>query len=133
MSKHTEGPWFFELHDIPLKDGKQLISIQSREKFNPDDEDDDPTIAGIWSLDPVDFSNAALMAQSPDLLKALEWALPLAKLAMEAHRMDRLKCGHNDIVGKYKSGQTWAGIYQSEIDEIEFADLVIAKAKGLAK
>jgi len=71
MSKHTPGPWFHEVHELPLNNGK-VISIQTRKTFDADEEDDDPTLAGIYSLDPVDFANASLIAAAPDLLEALE-------------------------------------------------------------
>lgn len=32
-----------------------------------------------------------------ELEKALRWALPLAQLALESSRLDRLRCGHHDI------------------------------------
>jgi len=70
-AKHTPGPWFAEVHDLPLGKGK-VISIQTREKFDTSDDDDDPTLAGIYSVDPVDFANAGLIAASPELLAALK-------------------------------------------------------------
>ncbi len=76
-------------------------------------------------------ANANLIAAAPELLEALQWALPLAKIAMDTHRMERIKCGHVDINGTYKNGETWAGIYQKEVDEIESAQAAIAKALGL--
>lgn len=57
--------------------------------------------------------------QIAELVDALKWALPLAERAIDDHRMERLRCGHNDITGTYKNGQTWVGIYQSEVDQIE--------------
>ena len=74
-------------------------------------------------------NDAHLMAAAPDLLEALAWALPLAKIAMEDHRMGRLRAGH-DMTGTYKSGETWVGIYQDEIDKIEYAEYSLAKARG---
>lgn len=77
-----------------------------------------------------DQANAKLIAAAPELLEALQWALPLAKIAMDTHRMERIKCGHMDINGTYKNGETWVGIYQKEVDEIESAQAAIAKALG---
>lgn len=68
-----------------------------------------------------------------DLLDALQWALPMAILAMEQHRMERVKNGHVDISGTYKNGESWVGIYQDEVDKIEFARAAIAKALGESK
>lgn len=117
-TKHTPGPWARDKYGHVIgKDGRDI---------------DFRSLSILCSGEPERLSeaeaNTTLAAASPELLKALQWALPLARLAMEAHRMDRLRCGHNDIVGKYKSGQTWAGIYQSEVDEIEFACDAITKA-----
>lgn len=75
-------------------------------------------------------ADAKLAASAPELLDALQWALPLARLAMDSHRMERIKCGHTDITGTYSNGETWVGIYQSEVDEIEFAQNTIKKALG---
>ena len=110
MNKFTSGPW--------TKHGSVIRSICDNER----------KVADVQVRDDEGQANAKLIAASPDLLVALQWALPLAKIAMEAHRMDRLRCGHNDITGTYTGGDTWVGIYQSEIDEIEFAQSVIAKA-----
>lgn len=60
------------------------------------------------------------------LRDALAWALPLAEWAIDDHRLERLRCGHSDIHGTYKNGVTWAGIYQSEVDQIERAALFAA-------
>lgn len=63
--------------------------------------------------------------------KALAWALPLAETAMENHRYERIKNGHNgDIKGTYKSGQTWVGIWQNEVDAIESARTALSLASG---
>lgn len=68
-----------------------------------------------------------------ELLEALQWALPMAILAMEQHRMERVKNGHRDISGTYKNGESWVGIYQDEVDKIEFARAAIVKATGETK
>ena len=65
-----------------------------------------------------------------DLLEALQWALPLAEVAMESHRLDRIKYGHTDISGVRKDGVSYVGIYQDEIDSIEKARAAISKALG---
>lgn len=112
MSGHTPAPW--------LIDGVEIRAAGSHESES------------ICEMSPCfNHADASLIAAAPDLLKALDWALPLAKIAIEDHRMGRLKAGHNDITGTYKNGDTWVGIYQSEIGEIEFADSAIAKAKGV--
>lgn len=74
--------------------------------------------------------NANLIAAAPDLLEALQWALPLAKIAMTSCQQERVKYGHHDIQGTYKNGVTWIGIYQDEVDKIEAAEAAIAKALG---
>lgn len=55
------------------------------------------------------------------LREALKWALPLAERAVDNHRLERLRYGHDDISGTYRDGQTWEGIYQDEVDQIETA------------
>ena len=60
------------------------------------------------------------------LEKALKWALPLAELATETCRLERVRCGHNNIRGTYKNGTTWVGIWQDEIDNIETARSLLA-------
>lgn len=71
MAAHTPGPWFFEMH--PSTVGRpQVLSIQTRAKFDDLEDDDDPTLAGIYSLLPEDYANARLIAAAPDLLEALQ-------------------------------------------------------------
>lgn len=69
MNEFTKGQWFYEVKTSNEGDG--FISIQSRKTFDAKNESDDPTIAGIYSLDPVDFANAKLMCASTFLLDAL--------------------------------------------------------------
>lgn len=57
-----------------------------------------------------------------ELETALRWALPLAELALDSHRYDRIKNGHNhDIQGTHKDGTQRLGLWQKEVDEIDFA------------
>lgn len=58
---------------------------------------------------------------------ALRWALPLAERALDSHRLERCRAGHGDITGTFKNGEKWAGIYQSEVDQIETARSALAK------
>lgn len=74
--------------------------------------------------------NAQLVAASPELLAALQWALPLAEVAMDDHRVERIRLGHTDIKGTYKNGVTYSGIFQEEVDQIERARFAIKKALG---
>ncbi|MBT1798801.1 hypothetical protein B9Q31_02240 [Enterobacter kobei] len=76
------------------------------------------------------IEDANLIAAAPYLLEALQWALPLAEVAIESHRQERVKCGHMDISGVRKDGVSWVGIYQDEIDSIERARAAISKALG---
>ncbi len=112
--KGTPGPWVGKTVEICKQDdaGLQLSFI------NTSDQERIQEAA----------ANAKLIVISPELVKALEWALPLAKIAMDAHRMERIKCGHMDISGTYKNGKSWVGIWQSEVDQIEFAEEVLNKA-----
>jgi Lar family restriction alleviation protein len=60
------------------------------------------------------------------LQRALSWALPLAERAVDTLRSFRVQCGHTDIRGTYADGTTWVGIYQGEVDDIEFARAALA-------
>lgn len=73
---------------------------------------------------------AAQDAEIARLREALRWALPLAEQAMEDHRLMRWQCGHKDIVGTYKNGTAYVGIYQSEVDQIEQARAALNPETG---
>lgn len=60
-------------------------------------------------------------ARAERLAEALRWALPLASQGLEMCRLERLRCGHRDITGTYKNGETWVGIHQEEVDGMERA------------
>lgn len=62
-----------------------------------------------------------LAGTNADIAKLLNWSVPLAIIAVDQYRMERVKAGHHDITGTYSNGETWVGIYQTEVDEIEFA------------
>ena len=68
-----------------------------------------------------------LRASVGEMRKALEWATPLAELAIESHRLVRLKAGHSDICGTRKDGTKVVGIWQNEIDNIETARSLLAQ------
>ena len=75
---------------------------------------------------------AATAAKDADIVRlreALKWALPLAERAQDDHRMERIRCGHTDIVGQYKNGVSYVGIYQSEVDQIEEARAALSEAR----
>ena len=67
------------------------------------------------------LADAGYVIMPREVVDVLAWATPLAELATESHRLERVRCGYNDIRGTYKNGQTWVGIYQSEVDQIEQA------------
>ena len=54
---------------------------------------------------------AELTQENDRLRAALAYVLPLAALALEAHRMERIRCGHNDITAakKIANGHTDPG------------------------
>lgn len=116
MNKHTPAPWIVREVAHSNVPGQRAFAID----FNEDQEQ-----VVDWVYEEAD---AKLIAAAPDILKALQWALPLARIAMEDHRMKRVMAGHKDIFGTYKNGESWVGIYQSEIDEIEFAVAALSKA-----
>ena len=59
-----------------------------------------------------------------ELRDALQWALPLAELAMEDCRQTRLLMGHDDI----GTGTDNIGLWPFEVRSIEVARAVLAKA-----
>ena len=62
------------------------------------------------------------------LRKALEWALPLAESALEAHRLERIRCGHNDIRATDAKGNVVIGLWQVEIDQRDAAREALASS-----
>lgn len=83
---------------------------------------------GYQWVAPDGLTPRQLAEQRAELLEALKWAMPLAVLGIEHGRMERIRCGHSDITGTYKSGETWVGIHQFEVDAIEKARAAIANA-----
>lgn len=138
-TKHTPGPFIYTYNEddqyhqgeILDLDGNLLAIVAGQNygttfggknrDWNPNHKEEDMQ---------EHKANAALFSAAPELLKALQWALPLAKIAMDSHRMERIKCGHVDINGTYKNGETWVGIWQEEVDKIESAQDAITKALG---
>jgi hypothetical protein len=85
MSEHTPGPWLLEgsmnsafmrigkrrYPDMPIQAGQEIASVaigRSPEAGGPDEEE---------------YANALILAAAPELLEALEWALPFAEAGME--------------------------------------------------
>lgn len=79
---------------------------------------------------PAEVLNEPEDALLAEAIRWLEWARPLAVIAMEDHRLNRVKAGHKDILGTYKSGTTYVGIYQSEVDDIEGSADFLQRAKA---
>lgn len=61
----------------------------------------------------------------------LSWAQRLAEIAMEDHRVNRVKFGHSNIIGTYRSGTTYVGISQAEVDQIEASRDAVEAARSL--
>lgn len=112
----TPGPWSIDEYGIMKDKNHETIMIKG--------------VAVPCGNNKGGKDNAQLVAASPELLAALQWALPLAQMAMEEARMWRVKAGHMDIKGTYNNGETWVGIYQEEVDQIERARFAIKKALG---
>lgn len=66
-----------------------------------------------------------LYATNKALVEALEWAFPLASMALEDCRQYRLKCGHNDI----GAGTKHIGLWPAEIAERDKARAALEIAK----
>jgi len=121
MSKqHTPGPW--RLGKKP-EDG--YIDI------NSDDHYALATVVRLMDTDeiagrnsPDCEANAHLIAAAPEMLEALEWALPLARQYMEVIAGDRAKAGHTGL------GTKRGSLYDHEVEAAEKACAAIAKAKG---
>lgn len=119
---HTTGPWSVEGPDAF---GDFNIHCQHERAV---------VAAVINNVRPPDevAANARLIAAAPALLEALAWALPLAETALNAHRHERIRCGHQDIRGNNKSGEI-IGLHQNEIDDAEHARAALSSAKGSAQ
>ncbi len=85
----------------------------------------------------ADEANARLISAAPEMaealaaaIEALAWARPLAVAAMEDHRVARVKAGHTDMAGTYRSGTTYVGIHQDEVDQIEAALDALQQARA---
>ena len=76
------------------------------------------------------LADAGFVIMPREATDVLAWAVPLAELAIERHRTERVLHGRNDIYGTYKNGETWIGIYQSEVDQIEQARAMRDAAMG---
>lgn len=136
--KGTPGPWVVDIRGgcvAVYPDGEQWETPGCHRSDERNIAYSDKGAAydervGHWSMDKKTVHDYTLIAAAPELLDALQWALPMAILAMEQHRMERVKNGHVDISGTYKNGESWVGIYQDEVDKIEFARAAIAKSLG---
>lgn len=64
---------------------------------------------------------ADALERAEAMADALSWALPLAGIALEDHRIVRIKAGHQDIVAQRANGEQVVGLWQREIDEQEHA------------
>lgn len=131
MSKHTPGPWVvgewsetlgYDCMTAGVRVGPVVLdgADYGQRRCQPIQPEDKTRL----------LADARLIAAAPDLLAALAWALPLAKIAQEEHRMRRVMAGHNNIIGTRRSGVTWVGLHQHEIDEEERAEAALAKAEG---
>ena len=69
--------------------------------------------------------NAELFSNHERLRDALEWALPLAEIAFENARQERLKYGHDDI-GK---GTNNIGLWPEEVNKRNKARDAIQQAR----
>lgn len=140
MTKHTQGPWSIEKESwlqghisIGAKDHMALIQVVGEMDWEGSENEktlSNPVYASWLKKNEELQANARIVAAAPELLEVLKWALPLAEVALDTHRLLRVQCGHNDIQGTYKDGVTWAGIYQDEVDKIEYARELLKQTQG---
>ena len=123
-AEFTPGPWTMGPTPGYLAMGQQNHGMGSPITIRSEAHTEE--IATVWTYLLPTEANARLITAAPDLLEALRWALPLAEMAIESHRIERIRLGHSDIIGTYKNGATWVGISQDEVDQIEKARAVIS-------
>lgn len=68
-------------------------------------------------------------ARITKLEEAMKWALPLAEMAQELVRVQRIEAGHMDISYTGADGAQRFGLHQSEWDSAEFARRALAETK----
>lgn len=102
-AKHTPGPWTFH---------PKLERVTG-----PDDR-------AIGYFEPA---SGSIAAAAPEMLDALRWALPLAEMALEQCRLQRVQAGHTDI----QAGDI-IGLWPDEVASRDAARAAIAKATGAA-
>lgn len=76
------------------------------------------------------FAGLDLQCEHTALYEALAWALPLAMMSMETHRLSRLSSGHNDIGAGRERNKTEAliGLYDSEVENMDKARAALSAA-----
>lgn len=115
--KHTPSPWAFQKIGGVMPDGTNYsaISIYQSDVEEEDTPDEDNTIAGIWSLDPVDFANAQLIAAAPDLLEVLKDFCGLIEMNCRGQSKSIENADANQI--------EWSSLFEA-------AEQAIQKARG---
>lgn len=83
-------------------------------------------LADISSKFKTSHQEKLLLKYAPELYETLKWAVPLALVAMEDHRIRRIQGGNMDIQGTYQNGVTMVGLYQDEVDQIEYANKLLS-------
>lgn len=86
-------------------------------------------LADISSKFKTSHQEKLLLKYAPELYETLKWAVPLALVAMEDHRLRRIQGGIRDIQGTYQNGITMVGLYQDEVDQIEYANKLLSTFK----
>ncbi len=114
---HTPTPWKVEencLGVYPISAKQGPISVQPAKAFGESD--------AIFIVTAVN-AYASNQARIEELEGALRYALPLAKLALEQYRQERLRCGHS-------FGTKQVGLYDSEVLEMEKHSTTLSKGGG---
>lgn len=120
-----------DCHVVP-DDAFQKLSdaLDEIENTLPTEDIDRPDVFLAWSAMPRAALKSLLQVQPVPVLDSLVWSLQLAEVALEDCRINRIRCGHLDIVSKYKDGRVCIGLYQDEVDKLESAREVLRKVLG---
>lgn len=106
--------------------------VRTREEANNIVAKTDPALI-LAELDRRQAEIERLRADLDALLEALKYTVPLAVIALDAHRVERIKAGHIDITFTKPNGEKWVGLYQDEWDKLESAQEALSSRSQQAE